>query len=77
MNESVCRTSMLNFASRNAENTAIRKASIAINHPLVYIPVANPCAAMAFSNMKYIIEARATPKLTISANESSSFPMSE
>lgn len=35
INESVCRVSMLNLASRRAENTAMINASTVINHPQV------------------------------------------
>ena len=77
INESLCRVSMLNFANRNAEKTAMINAGTATHHPQVQISTGNPCFLAAVNNRAYMIEAGATPKLTISASESSSFPIAE
>jgi len=77
INESVCRESMLNFANRNAENTAIINADTATHHPQVKASTGNPYFSAASDSKTYMMEAGATPKLTTSANESSSFPIAE
>ena len=80
INELVWRVSILNLAKRSAENMAITKEESTIVNSF-----ALSCERMKLSfspnsemriNLNMIIVG-ATPKLTISANESSSLPISE
>jgi hypothetical protein len=63
---SSCLESTLNFAKRNAENTAIKKAMNGSHSIFVFSPI-----------MKNSSRAGKTPNDTISANESSSLPIAD
>ena len=77
INESVCRVSILNLANRNAEKAAMINADVAMNHPQVNMSIDRPSFDTAGNSKVYMIVAGATPKLTTSANESSSLPITE
>jgi hypothetical protein len=64
----LCRSSMLNFANRNAEKTAMRNAE--------KLKKCHSTGKLSCITEKTIAEG-ATPKLTMSAKESSSLPIGE
>jgi len=79
LNEVVCESSMLNFASRSAAQTGITAGSRRINIAPDPIVSENQVPFVAREEFRswYKIIAGATPKLTTSARESSSLPISE
>ena len=84
MKELVWRVSMLNFANRIAEKIVIKKATKGthsgnvnkLSMVVLFSLSTDPLVAASESN-KNIITPGTTPKVTISANESSCFPISE
>lgn len=73
MKEVVCRVSRLNLANRKAEKAAMRNAVYGI-YASKGIRNVGVCTSL---NKEKMMNAGATPKLTLSANESSSFPIVE
>ncbi len=72
INESDCLESVLNFARRIAEKIVIKNP----NKGKIIFKCELPKGSVS-SIMKYIITPGTTPKLTISASESSCFPISD